>query len=148
LGIGLYGIDSTNLIQDRLETVLTLKASISQIKEVAVKESIGYSRSLMATEDMRICTISIGYADGLLRAAGNGNYQVMIRGKRVPIVGNVCMDMCMVDITSIPEAQVGDEVVIFGAEMPVQDLAKIFGTIPYEVFTNISTRVKRVYFQE
>lgn len=148
LGIGLYGIDSTGMIQDKLETVHTLKATISQIKEVAANESIGYSRGEIATQDMRIGTISIGYADGLLRTAGNSNYQVMIGAKKAPIVGNVCMDMCMIDLSDLPEAQEGDEVIIFGKEMPVQELAKTLNTIPYEVFTNISSRVKRVYFQE
>ncbi len=148
LGIGMYGIDSTGLIQEKLETVHTLKSSISQIKTVAAKESIGYSRNAKAHRNMRTGTIGIGYADGLLRSAGNGNYSVMIRGKKAPIIGNICMDMCMVDLTELPDVEVGEEVLLFGAEMPVQELAKCLGTIPYEVFTNISSRVKRIYFQE
>ena len=144
LGIGLYGIDSAGLVQDRLQTVHTLKASISQIKQVPAQESIGYNRSVIAQKEMRIGTISIGYADGLLRLAGNGRYRVLIKGRRVPIVGNVCMDMCMIDLSDLPEAAVGEEVVIFGEKLPVQELAQSLGTIPYEVFTNISERVKRV----
>mgnify|MGYP001795069034 FL=1 len=89
LGIGLYGIDSSGLIQEKLQTVLTLKASISQIKVVAAGESIGYSRAGWAEAEQRIGTISIGYADGLLRGAGNGHYEVLVREKRVPIVGQV-----------------------------------------------------------
>ncbi len=148
LGIGMYGIDSSGLIQEKLETVHTLKSSISQIKTVAANESIGYNRSGKAHQKMRIGTIGIGYADGLLRAAGNGNYSVMIRGQKAPIVGNVCMDMCMIDLSDLPEVELGEEVILFGTAMPVQELAKSLGTIPYEVFTNISSRVKRVYFQE
>jgi len=148
LGIGLYGIDSQPEIQAQLQVVNTLKATISQIKEVAKGETIGYSRKGIAEQAARIATISIGYADGLLRLAGNGNYSLSIHGQLAPIIGNVCMDMCMVDVTHIPAAQVGDEVVVFSDQPSVGDLAKALHTIPYEVFTNISKRVKRVYFQE
>lgn len=148
LGIGLYGIDSSEEIQDQLEVVQRLKATISQIKQVAPGETIGYSRKGKATKPLRIATISIGYADGLLRGAGNGNYAVYVNGKPASIIGNVCMDMCMIDITPYPEVQEGDEVVIFGDQPSIRDLAESLGTISYEVFTNISSRVKRVYFQE
>lgn len=111
-------------------------------------ETIGYSRKGVLHRDSRIATISIGYADGLLRGAGNGRFSVSLHGKFAPIVGNVCMDMTMIDVTDIPEAAEGDEVEIFGNTIPVQELADALGTIPYEVFTNISERVKRVYFQE
>ncbi len=148
LGIGLYGIDSSEQIQDQLEVVLQLKATISQIKEVAPGESIGYSRKGRAEQAMHIATISLGYADGLLRGAGNGNFEVYISGRPAPIVGNVCMDMCMIDITAYPDVKEGDEVIVFGEQPTVKDLAKSLDTIPYEVFTNISGRVKRVYFQE
>ncbi len=148
LGIGLYGIDGSATIQDRLQTVLTLKARISQINELPAGASVGYQRGGQADHDRRIATISVGYADGLLRAAGNERYQVLIAGQKVPIIGNVCMDMCMIDISKVPDVAVGDEVIIFGSEPPVQDLADCLGTIPYEVFTNISERVKRVYYQE
>ncbi len=147
LGIGLYGIGATD-IQEELETVSTLKATISQIKDIAKGETIGYGRIGKAERPMRIATISIGYADGYLRQLSQGKGSVVIHGKMAPTIGNVCMDMCMVDITEIPTAREGDEVIIFGKEKPVQDLAKELHTIPYEVFTNISSRVKRVYFQE
>ena len=148
LGIGLYGIDSSEEIQEQLEVVQRLKATISQIKQVAPGETIGYSRKGKASSPLRIATISIGYADGLLREAGNGNFSVYVNGKPAPIIGNVCMDMCMIDITPYADVQEGDEVVIFGDQPSIRDLAKSLGTISYEVFTNISSRVKRVYFQE
>lgn len=148
LGIGLYGIDTNPLFQSQLQAVLTLKASISQIKTVAKGETIGYGRKGKANQDLRIATISIGYADGLLRKAGNGRYEVMIAGKKAPIIGNVCMDMTMIDISAIPEAVEGDEVIIFGKDHPVERLAQCYQSLVYEVFTGISERVKRVYFQD
>lgn len=147
LGIGLYGIDSSGL-QPKLRTVNTLKATISQIKEIPAGETVGYNRRGVAEHNIRTATLSIGYADGLLRLAGNGRYAVGIRGKRAPIVGSVCMDMTMVDVSQIPEAREGDEVIVFGEHFPVTELADALQTIPYEVFTNISDRVKRVYVQE
>ena len=147
LGIGLYGIGCAEIQQD-LDMVSTLKASISQIKTVHKNETIGYNRAGKASQDMRIATVSIGYADGYLRQLGNGCGSVIIKGKEARTVGNICMDMCMVDVTHIPEADVGDEVIIFGKEKPIQQLADELQTIVYEVFTNISGRVKRVYFQE
>ncbi|MFK7810400.1 MAG: bifunctional UDP-N-acetylmuramoyl-tripeptide:D-alanyl-D-alanine ligase/alanine racemase [Saprospiraceae bacterium] len=148
LGLGLYGVDSSSEIQQELETALTLKASISQINEVAAGETIGYSRKGVVAKNMRSATISIGYADGLLRSAGNGKHSVSIHGKLAPIIGNICMDMCMVDVSNIPEAKEGDEVIVFGVSPTVTDLAQSMGTIAYEVFTGISERVKRVYIQE
>ena len=148
LGIGLYGIDSSGDFQDKLQIVQTLKAAISQIKNVPKDETVGYSRKGTLQRDSRIATLSIGYADGLLRGAGNGRFSVLLHGERAPIVGNVCMDMTMVDVTDIPEAAEGDEVEIFGTNIPNQELAAALDTIPYEIFTNISERVKRVYFQE
>ena len=148
LGIGLYGIDSGDQIQDLLQNVYTLKASISQIKEVKAGDTVGYNRNGQVNKPMTIATISIGYADGLMRKAGNGRYSVLVKGKKAPIIGNVCMDMCMIDISSIPEAMEGDEVIIFGKELPVQELAYCLETIPYEIFTCISERVKRVYYQD
>ena len=145
LGIGLYGIDSSQEIQNQLQKVHTLKATISQIKNIAPNETIGYSRKGKAKKSMRIATISIGYADGLMRAAGNEKFSVLIQGKLAKIIGNICMDMCMVDVTKIPEAAVGDEVIIFGKNPTVEELAKTMGTIPYEIFPIISQRVKRVY---
>ena len=148
LGIGLYGIDSSRLLQNQLQTVNTLKATISQIKYLEPGETVGYSRMGKSHKPMRIATLSLGYADGLLRRAGNGHYQVLIRNKKAPVVGNVCMDMTMVDVTGIPEAEEGDPVIIFGKELPVEELAACLGTIPYEIFTTISERVKRIYIQE
>lgn len=148
LGIGLYGIDSAGL-QDQLRVVNTLKATISQIKEIAPGDTVGYNRnSGPLTKPTRIATISIGYADGFLRLASGGRYSVQLRGQRAPTIGNVCMDMTMIDVTHIPAAREGDEVVVFGEHPPVQELAGVLQTIAYEVFTNISERVKRVYWQE
>lgn len=148
LGIGLYGIDSNGAFQNQLQVVQTLKASISQIKNVPQSETIGYSRRGVLTRDSRIATISIGYADGLLRGVGNRQFSVYLRGQRAPIIGSVCMDMTMIDVTDIPQASEGDEVEIFGSHIPVQALASVLDTIPYQIFTGISERVKRVYFQE
>ena len=148
LGIGLYGIDSTGLVQHRLQTVNTLKATISQIKTLEPGDTVGYGRRGLASRPSRIATVSLGYADGLLRRAGNGRFSLLIRGKRAPIFGTICMDMTMVDVTDIPEAREGDTVVIFGKDLPVQELAACLDTMPYEIFTGISDRVKRIYIQE
>ena len=148
LGIGLYGIDSSGLIQDNLQTVLSLKATISQIKKIAAGETVSYGRSGKAAKDMTIATLSIGYADGLRRAVGNGNYSVLIKGQKAPIFGTICMDMCMADVSEIEGIKQGDEVIIFGENPKVEALAAAANTIPYEIFTGISHRVKRVYFQE
>ncbi len=148
LGIGLYGVDGSAELPSQLQVVQTLKATISQIRRVPKTESIGYSRRGLMERDSIIATISIGYADGLLRGAGNGRFSVGIHGQRAPIIGGVCMDMTMIDITDIPNVVEGDEVEIFGQNISVQELATALNTIPYEVFTGISERVKRVYFQE
>lgn len=148
LGIGLYGVDSSGVLKEQLQVVNRLKARISQIKTISKNETVGYSRKAKFTQKGRIATISIGYADGLLRQAGNGHFKVFLHQQLAPIVGNVCMDMCMIDISHIPAAKEGDEVEIFGSNHAVQQLADCLNTIPYEVFTNISDRVKRVYFQE
>lgn len=148
LGIGLYGLEAPAQAGLRLQPVLSLKAAVSQIKSLAEGDTVGYGRRGAGNPGMRIATISIGYADGLLRAAGNGRYSVLIRGKRAPLVGNVCMDMCMADVSHIPDAAEGDPVIVFGPLLPVQELAAALGTIPYEVLTCISPRVKRVYVQE
>ena len=127
---------------------LALRATISQIKNLATGETVGYGRKGIATQPSRIATISIGYADGFFRAAGNGNYQVMINGQMAPTIGNVYMDMCMVDVTHIPDAKEGDAVLIFGEKPAVNTLAACYQTIAYEVFTSIAARVKRVYYLE
>jgi len=147
LGIGLYGVGA-GALQEQLQVVNTLKATISQIKEIPPGDTVGYNRNGPVAQPSRIATISIGYADGLLRLAGNGRYSVLVHGRRAPTIGNVCMDMTMVDVTHIPAAREGDEVVLFGEQPSVSELAACLQTIPYEVFTNISERVKRVYWQE
>ena len=148
LGIGLYGVDSSNNLESRLQQISTLKTMIAQVKEVKTGESIGYGHKNMADHDMRIATICIGYADGYLRSLGNGNAHVLIHGIPAKTVGSICMDMCMVDITHIPDAAEGDEAIVFGTELPVAQLAQWAGTIPYEIMTGISQRVKRVYVNE
>jgi alanine racemase len=148
LGIGLYGIDTSSTLDTQLSIVNTLKASISQIKTLPPGETVGYNRSGQVDRLSRIATVSIGYADGLPRAAGQGRFHLVIHGKPAPTTGNICMDMCMVDVTDIPEAEEGDEVIIFGHRPSVETLAASCKTIPYEIFTNISERVKRIYFQE
>lgn len=147
LGIGLYGMKMPDLAEP-LRVVNTLKATISQIKNIPAGDTVGYNRNGKIARPTRIATISIGYADGLLRAAGNGKFSVLIHGQTAPTVGNVCMDMTMVDVSEIPQAREGDEVVVFGANPPVESLAAALGTIPYEIFTSVAGRVKRVYFQE
>ena len=148
LGIGLYGIDTSKQLTEQLKVVHTLKATISQIKEVQAGQTIGYSRKGKVSKKMRSATVSIGYADGLLRKAGNGRYHLSLHQQKAPLIGNVCMDMCMIDVSQIPQASEGDEVIVFGKDVPVTELAKCLDTIVYEVFTGISERVKRVYFQE
>lgn len=148
LGIGLYGIDPSGAHQQHLKPVATLKSVVSQVKKVAKGDSIGYSRMGKATEPMTIATIAIGYADGYSRIFGNGVGKVLIHGSKAPVVGNVCMDMTMVDITAIPNVKEGDEVIIFGDGNSIIELAKQAHTIPYEILTNTSERVKRVFFAE
>ena len=148
LGIGLYGIDASNKMQKQLRCALFLKAGISQIKQLKAGDTVGYGRVGKIERPSRLATVSIGYADGLPRSAGNGRYALIIHGKKAPIIGSVCMDMCMADISDIPEAAEGDEVLVFGAEPTVEDLARCDQTIPYEILTRISARVKRVYIRE
>ncbi|HAO47426.1 MAG TPA: bifunctional UDP-N-acetylmuramoyl-tripeptide:D-alanyl-D-alanine ligase/alanine racemase [Chitinophagaceae bacterium] len=147
LGIGLYGVDSHEAIQQQLRNVTTLKSTVSQIKHVKAGERVGYSRKGVAVNDSTIATIRIGYADGYPRLMSNGVGKMWIRGKRVPVIGNVCMDMTMLDITGA-HVQEGDEVIVFGQELPVAEVAAWAQTIPYEILTGISQRVKRVYFEE
>ncbi len=145
LGIGLYGISATN--QEQLSVVSTLKSTVIQVKQVTKDDTIGYNRKGKANDDMTIAIIPVGYADGLNRKLSNGKGKLYINGFFVPIIGNVCMDMCMVDITGC-NIHEGDEVIVFGKEQPVTDLANALETIPYEIFTSVSSRVKRIYFQE
>ncbi|KAA8479921.1 UDP-N-acetylmuramoyl-tripeptide--D-alanyl-D-alanine ligase [Arcticibacter tournemirensis] len=148
LGIGLYGIDS--VYQGKaspLETVATLKTSISQIKTLKAGETVGYNRRGVLRQDGKVATVKIGYADGYNRKLGNGTGKMMVRGKVVPTIGSICMDMCMLDITGV-DAREGDEVIVFNRDISVEWIAEQLGTIPYEILTGISQRVKRVYYYE
>ncbi len=146
LGIGLYGISAVD--NSRLKHIGTLKTRISQIRHVPAGQSIGYSRAEFVQRDSRIAILPIGYADGLNRRLSRGRGKVLIRGQLVPIVGNICMDMTMVDVTDVPGVQEDDEVIIFGPGLPITTVAQWLDTIPYEVLTGISHRVKRVYTWE
>ncbi|MCL3779633.1 bifunctional UDP-N-acetylmuramoyl-tripeptide:D-alanyl-D-alanine ligase/alanine racemase [Prolixibacteraceae bacterium JC049] len=145
LGIGLYGVSSGKKL--RLRNVSSLITTISQIRDVAEGETIGYGRKGMASRKMRIAVLPIGYADGFNRKLSNGIGKVFINGKFAPVIGNICMDMCMIDITDI-KANEGDEVEIFGKHISLQEIADLLETIPYEILTTISRRVKRIYIQE
>ncbi|ELR72837.1 Alanine racemase [Fulvivirga imtechensis AK7] len=145
LGIGLYGLEATNQQQDQLQSISRLKTIISQVKEVKKGETIGYGRRGVAENDMKLATIAIGYADGFSRAFSNGVGEVWLKGRRAPVIGNICMDMTMIDITGI-DAREGDEVEIFGEHLTIMEVARKINTIPYEILTNVSQRVKRVYF--
>ena len=145
LGIGLYGISPSEL--KGLRNVSTLKSTILQIKNIPQEESIGYGRKEILDHDARIATIRFGYADGLDRKFGNRLGKVLINGEYAPIVGNVCMDLTMVDVTDI-SAEEGDIAILFGENLTVTELADSIGTIPYEILTSVSPRVKRVYVKE
>lgn len=145
LGIGLYGINPAN--QSALKNVSTLKTTVSQVKNVAAGETVGYSRKGKADTPKTIAVIPIGYADGFSRKLGNGKLRVLVKGHLVPTIGNVCMDMCMVDVTG-KNIKEGDEVEIFGNNISLTEVSDKLETIPYEVLTSISARVKRIYIQE
>ncbi len=147
LGIGLYGVDADPAIQQQLKNVTTLKTTISQIKKIKKGESVGYSRKGMAAKNSVIATVRIGYADGYPRLLSNGTGKMLVNGKQAPVIGNVCMDMTMLDITGV-DANEGDEVLVFGEDLPVSELAMLAQSIPYEILTGISQRVKRVYYEE
>lgn len=147
LGIGMYGVGFNELEKQHLKNISSLKTRISQIRPLKKGETVGYNRRGVAEQDMTIATIPIGYADGLSRRTGNGNFAVHINGRACKTIGNICMDMCMVDITGI-NCQEGDEVIVFESNQQLMDLSAAMDTIPYEVLTNISTRVKRIYVQE
>ena len=145
LGIGLYGIDAD--MQQQLKNVTTLKTTVAQVKSIKAGDSVGYSRKGVATKDSQIATVRIGYADGYPRLLGNGIGKMWIKGKAVPVIGNVCMDMTMLDITDV-DVNEGETVIVFGAELQVNELSVLAQSIPYEILTGISQRVKRVYFEE
>jgi alanine racemase len=147
LGIGLYGIDPGMPGSGQLQEVSRLKSTVAQVRSVAAGESVGYNRKGRLTRDSVVATIRIGYADGYPRSLGNGAGKVWIRGRLYPVVGNVCMDMTMVDVTDGPGIRAGEEVILFGPELSVGLVARWAGTIPYEILTGISQRVQRVYFE-
>ena len=144
LGIGLHGISAVGAA---LQPVSSFKTYISSIRNVPAAQTIGYGRKGVTGRDSRIAVVPVGYADGLNRHLSNGRGEMLVRGRRVPIIGNICMDTCMLDVTDT-DAQVGDEVEIFGKNIPVTEIAEKLDTIPYEVLTGVAQRVKRVYFKE
>ncbi len=146
LGIGLYGIGNSDGENKKLQQVGTLKSIISQIRTLTVGESVGYNRKHMISKETRVATIPIGYADGIRRSWGNEKGYVFINNQKATILGNVCMDMLMVDVTNI-ECYEGDEVIIFGENPSVIEIASVVGTIPYEILTGISQRVKRIFYK-
>lgn len=146
LGIGLYGVSPYG-DNKGLRTVSTLKTTILQIRDLAAGETVGYSRRGVLERPSRIAAIPIGYADGFDRHLGNGKGFVVVNGKRAPIVGNICMDVTLIDVTDI-DCREGDRVEIFGEQLPVEEIAGWLGTIPYEILTSVSSRVKRVYYRE
>lgn len=147
LGIGLYGVEANGLYQKDIQTVGTLKTIISQIKYIPAGETIGYSRKGKAERNTKLATIAIGYADGYDRKFSNGVGKVLVKGKLCPVIGNVCMDMTMIDVTGV-DVEEGDEVIIFGKDLSIHKIAADIGTIPYEILTSVSERVKRVFYTE
>jgi alanine racemase len=149
LGVGLYGVEAGAEDADNLLPVSTLKTTISQIKTLPAGTTVGYGRRGAATDhERRVATLAIGYADGYDRRFSNGQGLVLLHGRRAPVVGSVCMDMVMVDVTDVPEARPGDVAVVFGEGLSTSELAQRIGTIPYELLTNVSERVKRVFVSE
>jgi alanine racemase len=145
LGIGLYGV--SGVFSGNLLEVSTFKTSISQVRTLKAGATVGYGRKGSITGNRVIATLPVGYADGLPRSLGNGKGSFLVADKEAKTVGNICMDMCMIDITGL-NAKAGDEVIIFGEKHSVRKLAEAAGTIPYEILTGISERVKRIYYQE
>ena len=149
LGIGLYGVDASGQHPGALRPVSELRTTISQIKILPAGHTVGYGRrGNAASVDRRIATLAIGYADGYDRRFGNGVGTVLIHGCPAPLVGSVCMDMCMADVSAIPQARAGDVALVFGQGLPLPELASRIGTIAYELLTNVSERVKRVFVSE
>ncbi len=148
LGIGLYGIGNTEEEQQNLKTIAVMKTIVSQVKTLQKGDTVGYNRhGKISFDNQKIAILAVGYADGFDRRFGNGVGRVLINGKSAPIIGNVCMDMTMVDVTGIDLKQ-GDEVILFGDNPTVTELAHNIGTIPYEIFTSIGERVKRIFYAQ
>jgi alanine racemase len=147
IGIGLYGFDSALPHTRGLQTVVALKTTVTQVKNLHAGDTVGYSRRGVMPQDGSIATVKIGYADGYSRMFGNGVGHMLINGKPVSTIGSICMDMCMLNVTGL-DVKNGDEVIVFNEELTISELAAQVHTIPYEILTNISQRVKRVYFYE
>jgi Alr-MurF fusion protein len=148
LGIGLYGVEIDNNQLLELIPVATLRSTIAQLKHLKKGETVSYNRKGVVNRDSIIATVRIGYADGYSRQFGNGTGRMLVTGKLAPVIGAVCMDMTMLDVTDIGDVSEGDEVILFGSQIPVQNVAKWINTIPYEIMTSVSQRVKRIYFHE
>ena len=149
------GLDNTSnhnsefsILNSQLQCVSTLKTTILQLRHGPKEETVGYSRKGILTRDSLIAAIPIGYADGLNRHLGRGACYCLVNGQKAPYVGNICMDVAMIDVTDVPDVHEGDMVEIFGANLPVTVLSNVLDTIPYEVLTAVSGRVKKVYFQD
>ena len=147
LGIGMYGFAVEAPLSAQLRPVCTLKTTLLSVKTVPAHTSIGYGCHTVVNEDRRIAVIPIGYADGFDRRFSNYGGEVIVRGKRCPVVGNVCMDQAMVDVTGT-DAQTGDQALIFGEQLRVEELAERLGTITYEILTSVSRRVQRAYYYD
>ena len=145
---GLYGYGYCH--NEELQPVAALKTRIVQLHHHKAGQSIGYGRAGRLERDSVIATIPIGYADGLDRHLGEGRWSMLVAGNTAPTVGRICMDSCMIDVTDIEGVQEGDQVVIFSAQRgnTTEDMAKVLGTIPYEILTSVSSRVKRIYVRE
>lgn len=148
LGIGMYGFDNNPEVKKNLHKVHGLYASLIQVKQMESGASIGYNRKTILQKKTKVGIVNIGYADGLMRNVGNGNYSFIIQGKEAPILGNVCMDLTIVDLSNIEDAKVGERVTIFDEDHPLEKLAAVAGTIPYEILSRISSRVKRKFVRE
>ena len=148
IGIGMYGIDPSGMNSDKLLPAVSLRTKILQIKQIAADETVGYSRKAKSEHARTIATLAIGYADGFHRNMGNGAWSVYINGKAAPVIGNICMDMCLADISNIPDVKEGDEAEIFGIHNSLTSYAEVMGTIAYEALTSVSARVKRIYMQK
>ena len=152
IGIGLYGFGADETEQAQLRNVSTLRTVVTQVKRIPAGDTIGYNRKGRAETEKLIAIVPVGYADGLDRRLGNGNGVLYLHGREAPIIGNVCMDLTMLDVTELSangiEVREGDEVIVFGDGHPAGELALRAGTIPYEVLTGISARVKRIYYHE
>jgi alanine racemase len=146
LGIGLYGVYCTGVSELDLQEVSTLKTTIAQIKHLRDGDTIGYNRRGIARSGTVTATVRIGYADGYSRNLGNGAGKMWVKGRLAPTIGSISMDLTTIDITGIPDVKEGDEIVVFGKELSVRKIAEWAGTIPYEILTGVSQRVKRVYF--